>query len=156
MISRLHLVLLLCCVALPAFGEVYKPGSALKPFTAKDQFDRAYTFQKGTKFLLVSFDMESAKAANGVLAELGADYLPSKKAVFLADIHGMPGIARVFAFKKMKKYPHTIVLGDDPKLLAPYPKQAGKITVMALDPSAKVTGITYWTPGAEKLDAVLK
>ncbi len=149
-------MVLLCCVALPAFGETYKLGSVVKPFSAKDQFDRAYTFRKGTKFLMVSFDMKSGKAANKELAALGGTYLPSKKAVFVADIHGMPGIGRVFAFKKMKKYPHAIVLGDDADLLTPYPRQQGKVTVLKLNSAAKITKISYWTPGVEKLDSILK
>jgi hypothetical protein len=156
MISKLISVALLCCVALPAVGETYKPGSAVKPFTAKDQFGRDYTFRKGTKFLMVSFDMETGKAANKALAALGGKYLPSKGAVFVADIHGMPGIGRIFAFKKMKKYPHAIVLGDDANLLTPYPRQKGKVTVLKLNSSAKISMISYWTPGAEKLDSILK
>lgn len=156
MISKLLSAVLLCCVALPAFGETYKPGSAIKPFSAKDQFGRDYTFRKGTKFLLVSFDMETGKAANQDLAALGGKYLQDKGAVYLSNIHGMPGIARVFAFNKMKKYPHAIVLCDDANLLTPYPKQVGKVTVLKLDGAAKITGIKYWTPGAEKLDSLLK
>ena len=153
----LAMMALVFSLVVPIQGaEAYKVGSKVKSFTTKDQFGRAYTFQKGTKFLLVSFDMKSGKAANGKLSALGGKYLPSKKAVFIADIFGMPGIGRHFAFKKMKKYKHTIVLGDDENLLTAYPRKEGKITVLKLDSAAKITKISYWTPGVEKVDSLLK
>jgi hypothetical protein len=55
---------------------------------------------------------------------------------------------------KMKKYPHVIILGDE-NLLTPYPRQKGKVTLLALDPAAKVTRVSYWTPGEEKLNSIL-
>lgn len=54
------------------------------------------------------------------------------------------------------RYPRVIVLGDHANLLAPYPKRAGKVTVLKLNSPAKITKISYWSPGAEKLDSVLK
>lgn len=140
------------CFAGPLGAQgTYKKGSTVKAFSAKDQFDRAYTFRKGTAYLLVSFDMESGKAANQALAAAPKNYLQSKKAVFVANIHGMPKVGRMFALPKMKKYQHTIVLGDSPDLLTPYPRQEGKVTVLKLDQAAKVQKISYWSPGTEKL-----
>jgi hypothetical protein len=153
----LALLVLVSCLVLPVRAvEAYKVGSAVKAFSAKDQFGRAYTFRKGTKFLLVSFDMSSGKAANKDLSALGGKYLNSKGAVFVADIYGMPGIGRHFAFKKMKKYKHTIILGDNENLLTPYPRKEGKITVLKLNSAGKISKISYWTPGVEKIDSLLK
>jgi len=153
----LALMVLVSCLVLPVrAAEAYKVGSAVKAFSAKDQFGRAYTFRKGTKFLLVSFDMSSGKAANKELSALGGKHLNSKSAVFVADIYGMPGIGRHFAFKKMKKYKHTIILGDDKNLLTAYPRKEGKITVLKLNSAGKISKISYWTPGVEKIDTLLK
>ena len=134
----------------------YAEGSKVEPFSAKDQHEQAFTFKPSeTKFLLVSHDMETGKKANAALNALGKAYLGSKNAVYVANIHGMPGIGRLFAMPKMRKYVHRIILGDDEALIAKFPEQKGKVTVLKLD-DGKVGSISYWTPGTEALDDTLK
>jgi hypothetical protein len=141
---------------LTAQAEPYKAGSTVKPFTAKDQHEQAYTFDaKTTRFLLVSHDMETGKKANAALSALGKDHLSNKKAVYVANIHGMPGIGRMFALPKMKKYAHRIILGDDAALIAGFPEQKGKVTVLGLS-NGKVKSVGYWDPSAEGVDRFLK
>jgi hypothetical protein len=67
----------------------------------------------------------------------------------------MPGIGRMFAMPKMRKYVHRIILGDDASLIAKFPEQKDKVTVLKLD-GGKVNSITYWSPGAEAPDELLK
>ncbi|MEO5917058.1 MAG: hypothetical protein ABIS50_22710 [Luteolibacter sp.] len=142
--------------ALTAFSAPYEKGQAVEAFTAKDQFDNAFIFKPAeTRFLLVSYDMETGKKANAALTALGKDYLPSKKAVYVANIFGMPGIGRMFAIPKMKKYSHRIILTDDAALIARFPEQKGKVAVLALS-GGKITSISYWTPEAEPVDGLLK
>lgn len=62
------------------------------------------------------------------------------------DIHPMPGIARMFAFPKMRKYPQRIVLVDSADALAAFPKQSGRLTVLALTPAGRIEKISYWDP----------
>ena len=137
-------------------AEPYSQGAKVHPFTSKDQHGNAFTLKPAeTKFLLVSHDMETGKKANAALNALGKDYLGTKKAVYVANIHGMPGIGRMFAMPKMRKYVHRIVLGDNAALIAKFPEQTGKVTVLKLD-GGKVTSISYWQPGDEPLDGQLK
>jgi hypothetical protein len=134
----------------------YAAGQKVEPFQASDQFEKNFAFDpNSTRHLLISHDMDTGKKANTALAALGKDYLPSKKAVYLANIHGMPAIGRKFALPKMKKYPHRIILGDDQALMDRFPKQAGKVTVITLS-GGRVTSIAYWSPGGETLDTYLK
>lgn len=134
----------------------YEAGSQVQPFTAKDQHENAFTFKPAdTRFLLVSHDMETGKKANAALNALGKNYLGSKNAVYVANIHGMPGIGRMFAMPKMRKYVHRIILGDDEALIAKFPEQKGKVTVLELR-NGKVSDVRYWTPGDQKLDDLLK
>lgn len=134
----------------------YAVGSKVEPFTAKDQHEKDFTFKPSeTKFLLVSHDMETGKKANTALNALGKDYLGTKKAVYVANIHGMPGIGRMFALPKMRKYTHTIILGDDAGLISRFPGQKDKVTVINLA-GGKVITVQYWSPGAELLDTYLK
>lgn len=128
----------------------------ITPFQAADQHGKPYTFEpKTTVFLLVSHDMKAGKQANVALDRMGAGFLESKQAVFLANIHGMPGIGRMFALRKMRKYAHRIILIDDEKLIARFPATPGMVTVLDLA-NGKVTGIRSWDPAKEKVDAALK
>jgi hypothetical protein len=134
----------------------YEAGQRVESFQAKDQHEQAFTLKPTeTRFLLVSHDMETGKKANTALTALGKDYLPGKKAVYVANIHGMPGVGRMFALPKMKKYSHRIILGDDAALIARFPQQAGKVTVIAVA-DGKVQSIKYWTPGTDGVNDYLK
>jgi hypothetical protein len=139
-----------------AHAAPYAAGSKVESFTAKDQHEQAFTFKPAeTKFLLISHDMETGKKANAALTTLGKDYLATRKAVYLANIHGMPGVGRMFAMPKMRKYAHRIILGDDAALIARFPEQKDKVTVLKIN-DGKVAAITYWNPGAEPLENFLK
>lgn len=141
---------------IPAFSAPYEKGQTIEAFQSKDQYDNAFTFNPAdTRFLLVSHDMDTGKKANAALTALGKDYLGSKKAIYMANIFGMPGIGRFFAIPKMKKYQHRIVLADDAALIARFPQQVGKVTVLTVS-AGKVESIAYWTPGAEVVDGYLK
>ena len=134
----------------------YTTGQRVESFNAKDQHENAFTLKPAdTRFLLVSHDMDTGKKANASLTALGKDYLTSKKAVYVANIHGMPGIGRMFALPKMKKYSHRIILGDDAALIAKFPVESGKVTVLTLA-DGNVQSIKYWTPGTDGVDTYLK
>lgn len=139
-----------------AISAPYQKGDKVEAFQSKTQFDQAYTFKPAeTQYLLVSHDMETGKKANAVLSAVGKENLAKKKAVYLANIHGMPAVGRMFALPKMRKYSHTIILGDDADLIAKFPAQAGKVTVLSLQ-GGKVEAVKYWTPGTDSLDDYLK
>ncbi len=140
----------------PTGAAPYQKGARVEAFAAKDKDEKPYSFDPAaTRFLLVSHDMETGKSANAALSALGKDYLPSHKAVYVANIFGMPGIGRFFALPKMKSYNHPIVLADDAALIARFPEKKGKVTVLTLA-GGKVSSIAYWTPGAEGVDSYLK
>ncbi|MEI6178720.1 MAG: FAD/FMN-containing dehydrogenase [Verrucomicrobiota bacterium] len=134
----------------------YEKGQTLEPFQANDQYDNTFTLKPSeTHFLLVSHDMETGKKANAALTARGKDYLGTQKAVYVANIFGMPGIGRLFAIPKMKKYNHRIILADDAALIAHFPQQQGKVTVLSIV-GGKIEAIAYWTPGTESIDGYLK
>jgi hypothetical protein len=153
--SLLSLVIASVGVTL-SLAAPYEKGQAIDIFTTKDQHEKEFTFQpKETRYLLVSHDMETGKKANTALTGLGKDYLGSKKAVYMANIFGMPGVGRMFALPKMRKYSHRIILADDAALIAKFPAQAGKVTVLSLS-GGKVQSVSYWTPGTEGIETYLK
>ncbi len=139
--------------ALPA-GEL-TVGQAVPAFSAQDQFGKDFKFAAGLHFLLLGFDMSTGKAANLKLADLGPGWLEKHGAVYVLDIHTMPAIARVFALPKMRKYPHRIILAETEILLAPFPRQPDRITVLVLTADGKIKEIRYWNPAQEALSARL-
>lgn len=144
------------CSTLSAIAQPYEKGQSVEAFTAPDQHGTPFTFQPAeTRFLLISHDMAAGKKANAALNTLGKDHLPGKKAIYIANIHGMPSIGRYFAIPKMKKYAHRIILADDAKLIAKFPQQEGKVTVLKLA-SGRIQSISYWNPESEPVDNVLK
>lgn len=144
-----------CCVSL-ASAAPYEAGSKVESFTAKDQHEQVFTLKpESVNYLLVSHDMDTGKKANAVLNGLGKDYLTGKKAVYIANIFGMPGIGRAFALPKMKKYVHQIILGDDEALIGKFPEQKGKVTVLSLQ-DGKVKSIAYWSPSDQAIDGFVK
>lgn len=139
-----------------ALAAPYEKGQAVESFKAEDQHGTAFALEPAkTKYLLVSHDMETGKKANAALTALGKEFLPNKKAVYVANIEGMPAVGRMFAIPKMKKYSHRIILGDDAALIARFPQQAGKVTVLMLA-NGKVQSIAYWTPGVDAIGDYLK
>lgn len=139
-----------------ANADPYAKGSKVEAFDAKTQHDKAFAFKPAdTRFLLVTHDMETGKKANAVLTTVGPENLIRKKVVYLANIHGMPSVGRVFAIPKMRKYSHTIILGDDAELIAKFPEEKNKVTVLTLS-GGKVVSVKYWDPSAEGVDNFLK
>lgn len=141
----------LLALAVLSFGllraaEPYKAGDTLDAFSVKDQHERDFTFTPGPAAVIVSFSMGVGKDANGFFAKQPAGFLEQNKTLFIANIYGMPAIGRFFALPKMKKYPHRILLGDDEHLLDRFPVSEGKLTVIRLDPSAKITSVEFVDP----------
>jgi hypothetical protein len=157
MIHRLITTAIITGLAIcTAHAAPYATGSKVEAFSAKTQHDKEFTFKPAdTQFLLVTHDMETGKKANAILTTVGPDNLTNKKVVYLANIHGMPGVGRMFALPKMRKYSHTIILGDDAGLIAKFPEEKNKVTVLKLS-DGKVTSVRYWDPGAEDVDGFLK
>ena len=112
----------------------------------QDQHEQAYPIPDDVKHVAVAFTMSVGKSANKALSEKGAKYLPESKAVFIANIYGMPAVGRFFAMPKMRKYPHRIMLADAEGLLDDFPQKDGLVTVFDLDDSGKITQIRYWDP----------
>jgi hypothetical protein len=128
----------------------YAVGDAFAGFSTRDQHDQPFTYAAGdTRVVIVSFVMGTGKAANAFFERQPANFLAEHRALFIANIHGMPGIARTFAMPKMRKYPHRILLADAENFLARYPQQPDRLTVLALDEAGKIAAIRFIDPKSE-------
>lgn len=148
------LIALLSTTAIARSAEQYAVGGVVAPFSAHDQFGAPFKLGADCRALLISFDMATGKQANLKLSALGKDFLPKHQAIYVADIHGMPAIGRTFALPKMRSYTHRIVLPDSDALLAPFPRQGKRVTVLLLR-SGKITAIRYWDPEKEDVNSIL-
>jgi hypothetical protein len=153
-LRRLGLVFFLLGVS--ARAAPLAVGDAVPVITANDQHGTAFQFTNGVRWLLVVTERACSKSANEKLAAAGADFLEQHQAAYLMDIHTMPAIARVFAFPKLRKYPHRIVLVDTADALTAFPAQPGRVTVLALSPAGRVDKISYWNPTSEPVAGFLK
>ncbi len=142
-------ILLFCLATLSLAAAPYRVGDTFEAFTTKDQHDRSFTYTGGSRLIIVSFEMGSGKAANSYFEEQPAGFLDQQKALFIANIHGMPGIGRAFALPKMRKYPHRILLADAENFLVRYPTEEDKLTVLTLDEAGKITAVRFINPKKE-------
>ncbi|MCC5024912.1 MAG: hypothetical protein J6386_19920 [Candidatus Synoicihabitans palmerolidicus] len=132
-------------------SNTYSVGEKFTPLAVKDQHekDAQVSPASGTKHLIVSFAMGTGKAANRYFDKKSAPFLQSHDAAFLANIYGMPGIGRIFAMSKMKKYLHRILLGDDEHLLDRFPTQKGNLTVFDFNADGTIAAIRFLDPDDE-------
>lgn len=145
----MSLVLGFCLQSLSACAGQLAVGDAVPAFSAKDQHGKDFAFTNGVQFLLVATERAVGTSANRKLAEQGGGFLETHQAVYVMDIHTMPGVARLFALPKMRKYPQRIVLVETAGMLAWVPAQPGRVTVLALTPMGRVQKISYWNPDSE-------
>lgn len=132
----------LLSTAAPA-AKPYVVGDAFIAFSTVDQHDKPYAYEGGVRRIVVSFEMGTGKAANSYLEQQPAGFITQRHTLFLANIHGMPGIARKFALPKMRKYPHRILLADAEHFLDRYPQKDDHLTVLLLDDKGLVTAVFF-------------
>jgi len=132
-----------------AAAEKYKVGDALDHFTLKDQHEKEFTYTGGARLVIVAFTMGPGRATNSFLERQPPEFLERQHALFISNIHGMPGIGRAFALPKMKKYPHRILLADAEGLLDRYPTTEDRVTVLELDAKGVIIAIRFIDPAKE-------
>lgn len=150
------LILVLASCGHAASAQTLVVGDAIPGIPAKDQFGTNFMLTTNLQYLLVVKEMACAKSANHKLADQGAGFLEKHGAAYLMDIHTMPGIARFFAFPKLRKYPERIVLVDTADALARFPVQEGEVTVLTLTPELRVKRIRYWNPDSDPVEKVFE
>jgi hypothetical protein len=145
-----------CLWSLAACASPLAVGDAVPAFAAKDQFGKEFVFTNSVRFLLFATERASGTSANNKLAEQGAGFLEKHQAVSVMDIHTMPGVARLFALPKMRKYPQRIVLVETAGTLAWVPTQPGRVTALALTSEGRIKKISYWNPDNEPVAGYLQ
>ena len=131
--------LALVALALLALGsrvgaEELAVGSTLPALSLQDQWGRSHALGPGTRFVLFSRDMAGGGVLQEALAEDGAALLEAARAVYVADVSGMPGIIRsVIAKPRMRRRGYPVLLDESGDATAGFPHVEGRATLLALD-----------------------
>lgn len=146
---RLHGALLLCvlgCATTAFAADKYRVGDPLASLTFKDQHARSYTSDASLRLVVVAFAMNPAKAANTFFAQQPAAFLDEHHAIFVMDVHNMPGFVRRFVVPKLRQQPHRILLADSADPLARFPEAPDQVTVLRLDEQGRIAAIRSVEP----------
>jgi hypothetical protein len=115
----------------------------------KDQHDQMVAINEQTNLVLFAAGKSTSALMSKVLEDLPPTTLKDKKAIYVADISGMPGfITKMIAIPKMQKRPYTIAILRDETQSKRFPQKDDEITVIKLN-SGKVTEITFVTTQEE-------
>jgi len=108
-------------------------GDQLTPFELEDQHGELRALDESVKLVLFSRDMDGGDFLKEAVAELGAERLESLGAIYLADIHRMPGlIARFIAIPRMRDRPYPVLLDRDGTATARLPDVEEQATILEL------------------------
>ena len=104
----------LLLLAAPAGAEPLAVGDRLEPFSLEDQHGAEHRIDASVSVILLSRDMKGGDVLERALEGTTAEMLSERKAVYVADISGMPRlVARLFALPSMRKRPYPMLLDRD-------------------------------------------
>jgi hypothetical protein len=132
-VALLSLAWLLACGSPTPPASTYGAGARLPRATLFDQFGVEHTLDESLGLVLFSRDMDGGAILREVLAR-DPDALQKLRAVYVADISGMPGvIANTMAVPRMRKRPYPTLLDRDGEVSAAFPSRPGNATLIWLE-----------------------
>lgn len=141
-------------LGLSAFANSLTIGNNLPTLTIKDQFEKEHTVDANIKTIIFSATKSEGVTIKEFLLAKDKDYLTTNKAVYVADITGMPSlITKFIAMPKMKDYPFPVLLVDEANKTL-FPVKEDMISIISLE-NGKITDIKYVKTTAE-LAEILK
>ncbi len=106
-----RILLSLLVMGLSLFASEFKIGDKIGTFSILNQHDKKVTIDDSIEKIIVSFEKDTGANINEYLSKKNPLFLKNNKAVFIANISGMPSIiTKLFALPKMRKYDHEILL----------------------------------------------
>jgi len=149
---RIHSCVWLALVLLglaPLVGnaESIAVNHTLTPIALEDQHGRPGHVDAATRALLLSRDMDGGGLVTEALAADGAPRLEQAGAVYVADVHAMPGLIRRFiAIPSMRERSYRVLLdpegGPTSRLPSPRGSRCGQ-SALPVNPSG-----VFWRPTA--------
>ena len=145
MIKKLLFTILL---GLSAFANTLTVGSNIPTLTIKDQFEKDNIVDENIKTIIFSATKTENTTIKEFLQSKDKELLATNKAVYVADITGMPSLITKFvAMPKMKNYSFSILLIDEANKTL-FPVKEDMISIISLE-NGKVIDIKYIKTAAE-------
>ena len=119
-----------------------------------DQHEQAVVVNESVQMVIFAAGKSTSELMTKTLEALPPTTLKDKKALYVADISGMPGfITKMVAIPRMQKMPYSIGLIRDEALSQIFPKKESAITIIRWQ-AGKVTEIRFVTTQAEITQAL--
>lgn len=104
---------------------------------------------ESVRVIISSKDMDAGDVIKQALAENGENMLEQSRAVYIADLSGMPWFVRQFiAEPRMRERPYPMLLDRDGSATETFPHVEGKPTLMIID-KGKIVRIVHVESPAE-------
>ena len=149
------LSVILMSISLGVSGQTLSVGASFPGLQLKDQHDQAMPVPANLEIVLFAGEKATSELMTKVLDGLPPSTLKDKKAMYVADISGMPGfITKMVALPRMQKLPYQIALIRDAKDAGFLPKKAQHVTVIKIQ-QGSVASIDYFID-ANQINQLLK
>lgn len=126
--------LLACASPGGSRGGPLLEGSTLSPFSIRDQHGETHRIDRSVRAIVFGREMGAGEIIKNTLAESGARLLTDARAVYVADVSGMPSIIRkLFAEPKLRKRPYPMLLDRDGSATTWFPGEEGRATLLILE-----------------------
>lgn len=143
------LVALMAAVPLWVMAAPIEAGSNAPAIALRDQHDKPVVVDRSTSFLVFAAERPVSDWVNKTFTAQGTGALVRVRAVYVADISGMPTlITNTFALPKWKQLPFPIGLARDATQVADIPRRPGQATVVALKDGV-VAQLQFASDGAQ-------
>ncbi len=126
--------LLLSTIAWAEDAPPYIVGDVIDAIALEDQHGDPGAVDASTRVVLFSRDMDGGDLLKEALADVSADTLADRGAVYVSDISGMPAfVARMMAVPAMRRRPYDMLLDREGDVTARLPDTEGQATLIHLD-----------------------
>jgi hypothetical protein len=136
-VVRLALVLAAALVAgAPAAADdpPWRAGDRLQPFELSDPHGETGRVDERLRLVLFTADMDAGRLVQQALEDPALQDLEAHRAAYVADVSRMPAVVtRLFALPSMRRRPYRTLLDTEPGPTTRIPREAGKVTLLALD-----------------------
>lgn len=124
------------------FAQSLSEGSTIPPMQIKDQFDKNIVITAQTQQIIVAFSKEEGEKVK-LFLEANPNYLHEKNALYMMDVTPVPGmVMSMFMLPKFKKYPYSVGMLEDEKVVEQFPKKDKFITLLSLE-NFKIIAIEF-------------
>lgn len=143
------LLALLAAAPLWSMAAPIEAGSTAPAIALHDQHDKPVVVDRSTGFLVFAAERSVSDWVNKALTAQGSGALERVRAVYVADISGMPTlITNTFALPKWKQLPFAIGLARNATQVADIPRRPGQASVVLLADGV-VTEVRFASDGTQ-------